>query len=175
MSLATRWIDRIDAGDRGLLDRVVIGHDDSRAIRRAWIAVTHAGSAAVTIGAVIVPVAVGAWPRTASWRAALTLALSHGVVQLMKRHVCRARPLHAPIIRCPDRFSFPSGHAAAALAVAAAYAMAFPAIGVPVVGFALLVGWSRVMLGVHYPGDVIVGQVVAVVTAIAVRVLVPPL
>ncbi len=69
------------------------------------------------------------------------------------------------LIVAPDRFSFPSGHACAAMAVAVAYAWAFPAFAVPLLLAALLVGFSRVMLGVHYPGDVAVGQAIALLSA----------
>ena len=101
--------------------------------------------------------------------AALFLVLSHAVVQMVKRTVSRPRPsVHADGITLavePDRFSFPSGHSAAAMAVALAYAIAFPAFAAPLMILAMLVGASRVMLGVHYPGDVVMGQVLAVVTA----------
>jgi undecaprenyl-diphosphatase len=34
---------------------------------------------------------------------------------------------------------------------------------------ATLVGFSRVRLGVHYPGDVLVGQALAIVSVLALR------
>ena len=52
------------------------------------------------------------------------------------------------------------------MAVCFAYAVAFPALAVPLVAIALLVGASRVFLGVHYPGDVLIGQIIAVTTAV---------
>ena len=42
---------------------------------------------------------------------------------------------------------------------------AFFATGV----IAVLIGMSRVRLGVHYPGDVLVGQLIAIATGVAVR------
>jgi undecaprenyl-diphosphatase len=67
----------------------------------------------------------------------------------------------------PDRFSFPSGHAAAAMSVAMGYAMVFPNLAVPLVLLAAAVGASRVYLGVHYPGDVLVGQLLALMVGVA--------
>jgi undecaprenyl-diphosphatase len=102
-----------------------------------------------------------------------TLALSHLVVQIVKRTVVRPRPSHAvdctTLVVEPDRFSFPSGHSAAAMAVAFGYAMAFPSLAAPLIGVAALVGASRVFLGVHYPGDVLVGQLIAIATGVVLR------
>jgi undecaprenyl-diphosphatase len=53
------------------------------------------------------------------------------------------------------------------MAVAFGYAMAFPSLAAPLIAMAFLVGASRVFLGVHYPGDVLVGQLIAVLTGVA--------
>jgi undecaprenyl-diphosphatase len=71
----------------------------------------------------------------------------------------------------PDRFSFPSGHAAASMSVALGYGVTFPVLAVPLLVLALLVGFSRVRLGVHFPGDVLVGQMMAFLTAAGVLAL----
>lgn len=98
--------------------------------------------------------------------AAFALTISHVAVQLLKRTVVRARPALpvglAFLIEPQDRFSFPSGHAAAGLSVALPL---FLALAGPwaacVLGLGLLVGISRCYLGVHYPGDVLVGWTLA--------------
>lgn len=159
-----RMFQRLDIRDRDLLGRWAMGEHPNRMHRTCWIVITHAGGAVMTIAAVAVPLLTVPWSRIVSARAALALTISHLVVQAIKRSVSRARPPMVAHIRCPDRFSFPSGHATAALSVALGYSLAFPLLAVPLVPFALLVGWSRVVLGVHYPGDVIVGQCIATLT-----------
>jgi undecaprenyl-diphosphatase len=48
-----------------------------------------------------------------------------------------------------------------------ATAAPFPTLLAPLLAVALLVGFSRVRLGVHFPGDVVAGQAIATATAVA--------
>jgi undecaprenyl-diphosphatase len=142
--------------------------------RKLWMdrvmrAITRLGDAAIVIGIVAVLLASGdSTLANAGRTAALALAASHLCVQFLKRSICRARP-HLPtgmesLIAAPDRFSFPSGHAAASLSVALAIIPVFaPPGGAIILGIALLVGASRCYLGVHYPGDVLAGWGLALV------------
>lgn len=47
------------------------------------------------------------------------------------------------------------------MSVAFIYANAYPSVALPVLVFAGAGGVSRVFLGVHYPGDVLIGQLIA--------------
>lgn len=138
-------------------------------------AVTHLGDAAVTIGAVLALLLTGvAALVVAGAMAAFALTTSHVVVQLLKRSVNRPRPRLPQglesLVAAPDRFSFPSGHAASSLSVALAVATLLSApAGALVVGVALLVGTTRCYLGVHYPGDVLVGWLLALLGMMVAR------
>jgi undecaprenyl-diphosphatase len=57
----------------------------------------------------------------------------------------------------PASSSFPSGHAASAFAFSYAIGRHMPELAVPVRLLAGAVAYSRVHVGVHYPGDVTVG------------------
>ncbi len=165
---------RLDARDRALLGRWVIDELTPARTLRAWRALTHLGGARMTILGVLLPYAIGgAVMRAAAWQAGAALLVSHLAVQLLKRRLKRERPTvrvigqaHAAV---PDRFSFPSGHSCAAMSVAFAYGVAAPAFAAPLVLAATLVGFSRVRLGVHYPGDVVTGQGIAIATVLALR------
>lgn len=155
---------RLDAGDRALYARCVVGPSARGHTRAGWTLCTHLGGASSTVTAAVAPLAGSGPLRDAALQALLALILSHFAVHLVKRRVTRPRPSArgaVPLIREPDRYSFPSGHATAALAVSLSYAVAFPALAVPLLVLGLGVGYSRVALGVHFPGDVLVGQLIA--------------
>lgn len=165
---------RLDARDRELFVRWVMDEFAPARTARAWRMLTHAGGSRATIVAVLAPFFLGGPAlRAAAFTAGAALLVSHLLVQLVKRRVLRARPSlgaeKAAHVEIPDRFSFPSGHSCAAMSVAFAYAVAMPSLSVPLVLASTLVGFSRVRLGVHYPGDVVAGQAIALLTVLVIR------
>ncbi len=163
---------RLEAHDRALLLRCAIAPTASRVAKARWAVLTHLGSTAVTITAAALPWLACCDLHEASRQALLTLSISHIAVQLLKRTAVRGRPSRrceiAAAAREPDRFSFPSGHATASMAIALAYGSVFPAVAAPLLAMALAVGFSRIRLGVHFPSDVVAGQLIAVGTAAAI-------
>jgi len=162
-------LQRLDARDRALFVRMAIDARNAHPLLRFWTTLTHLGGARGSIGACVFALAVPTVTVRIIWHALVLLGFSHVVVHIVKRFAVRERPSVAlsfkAIISVPDRFSFPSGHACAAMSVAVAFAWAFPLMAVPLLLVALLVGCSRVTLGVHYPGDVAVGQAIALLSA----------
>lgn len=157
--------------DERILHAVVLRRWDP--FDRLMRAVTHAGDAWLTI-AVTLALLLGAVPplQDEARHAAFALVVSHLGVQLLKRTITRQRPRlpvgYDSLIEPPDRFSFPSGHAAASLSLALPLAAAAPpVVDLPLMLFAGLVGISRCYLGVHYPGDVVMGWLLAAVAALA--------
>jgi undecaprenyl-diphosphatase len=162
-------IARLDARDRQLFLRWCLLTHRDRA-RRFWSIITHLGGATASIAAVLFPLRADSPIGEAARYAAATLVISHLVVQLVKRTVGRPRPSRHVVGRAlitePDRFSFPSGHAAAAMSIALGYSMVFPSLAPALILVAVAIGASRVFLGVHYPGDVLIGQLIAVLTGL---------
>ncbi len=81
---------------------------------------------------------------------------------LLKKKFKRNRPqdcLHAFTAKIipSDQFSFPSGHTAAAFVMATQIMFFFPSLGLFALCWAIAIGFSRVLLGVHFPGDILAG------------------
>ncbi len=164
-------IARLDARDRELFARSVAS-DAPRLVRAFWLTVTHLGGATATIGIVLAGLVLGDGVlRAAAVDAAWVLVTTHLVAQAIKRTATRPRPSGMSfdaLIAAPDRFSFPSGHSIAASALAFSFSWHLPSLAPALLLLAALVGVSRVRLGVHFPGDVLAGQVIAFVGTLAV-------
>ncbi|MGY1716348.1 phosphatase PAP2 family protein [Geodermatophilus sp. SYSU D01106] len=119
--------------------------------------------------------------RRAALRGLGSLTVASAVVNaVLKRVFGRVRPDMANLSagralpRAPHTFSFPSGHSASAGAFATGVVLESPLAGAAVGPLALAVGYSRVHVGVHYPGDVVSGLAIGAGLALAGRRLRPP-
>jgi membrane-associated phospholipid phosphatase len=109
--------------------------------------------------------------RRRAWLAAGFGAFAaHAAAVVIKRVVRRERPDHPSIVvnvGTPSRLSFPSAHAtsttAASILMARATGLPLPVLLVPPMAL------SRLVLGVHYPSDVITGVAVGAAVAKAVE------
>ena len=92
------------------------------------------------------------------------------IYKYIKHKTLRPRPFNVyPAIKCVgktlDQFSFPSGHTMHAVAFSIVALSYFPGLFWLVVPFAVLVGLSRPILGLHYPSDVLAGAALGAVIA----------
>ena len=157
---------RLGAHDKALMHRCAMAPSASRLSLLGWTIITHLGGTGPSLLAAGLPLLACCTLHQAARLALMTVVLSHVVVQILKQTVARHRPAKVvslvSLVREPDCFSFPSGHATASMSVALAYGVALPVLAGPLLILALLVGFSRVRLGVHYPSDVLAGQLIAI-------------
>lgn len=96
---------------------------------------------------------------------ALSLFLTWATVWIIKVLVAYPRPFISipditPLVSAAPLESFPSAHAAFAMAIAIAVLPYHKRLGQLLIIFAFIVGLSRLYVGVHYPLDVVVGLLI---------------
>lgn len=144
----------------------------------AWLAAVFL--AITQLGGVI---GIPAWLVVMAWvdrhRRAQRAAFCAGAVvvamavdQALKFLIARARPwsvLPATHVvgTLETSYSFPSGHTTASFALAMAATLAFPRLRPWPLVVAALVGFSRIVVGMHYPGDVLAGAWLGVTVSLA--------
>jgi undecaprenyl-diphosphatase len=112
--------------------------------------------------------------RLASFSALLAAGLGLVVSQAISHAWARERPFaahpdatHLLVAPSPDP-SFPSDHAVAAFAIAFAVVLYGRRMGALFLAGATVIALSRVVVGVHYPGDVVAGALVGLACALVV-------
>ena len=118
----------------------------------------------------LLPVLYGPSALPVSARMAGSGAAGVVLYKLLKSRMVRQRPfvLHTDIRSATpplDRYSFPSGHTLHAVSFTVVATAFYPALAWVLTPFAILVAASRVVLGLHYPSDVLAGAGVGVLLA----------
>ncbi len=127
------------------------------ALSNKWLGLTLA---AIVIPGMLFRFGRRAWPVIAL--AVLAVALSDLGAGFLKHLVQRIRPCHVIadvhlLAGCTRSFAMPSNHASNMFALAGVISVLLPGWRWAALILAAGVAYSRVYLGVHYPGDVLVG------------------
>jgi len=147
-----------------------------RASARDWVvrvlaAVSRVGDGWIWFAIVVfLPIVGGPVGTSASVRLVGVGIVNLILYKIIKRWIARPRPYRT----CPgicartrslDEFSFPSGHALHSMAFSVILPMYYPLSALIVWPLTILIALSRIVLGLHYPSDVIVGALIGGITA----------
>jgi len=130
----------------GVLDTVAEGLSYAGTFGAVWLVLALAFAVAYRRSALVV------WTATVVLLASLT-------ADVVKAATDRPRPDVDVLVPHPHTSSFPSGHAATSFAGATVLGLLLPRFRVPLYVLAVLIAWSRLYVGVHFPSDVLVGAV----------------
>jgi undecaprenyl-diphosphatase len=166
---ARYWIDtclaRVDAAEYGLcrqMNRVA----SRNAVRQVFRIASRLGDGVVWYVLMLaLPLLYGSEGVRPAVCMALTGVAGVALYKWLKRVVVRERPFITHIgislgATPLDRYSFPSGHTLHAMSFTWQAVAAFPELGWVLVPLATLIAASRVVLGLHYPTDVLAGAAI---------------
>jgi undecaprenyl-diphosphatase len=170
------WFLRVDQAERRMC-MVANAACQRRLVRALFRGVSRLGDGVVwyvLMAAMPLLVGLERWREGLQASLQMLLAGAAGLLlyKLLKKKLVRERPFIGLIgIECAmpplDRYSFPSGHTLHAVTFTAIAISYVPQLAVVLVPFALLVAASRVVLGLHYPTDVLAGAVLGGLLAAA--------
>ena len=135
-------------------------------VRSFFAAVSRAGDGGVWFALMgVLSLTQGRYGARAALAMGVTALIGVAIYKMLKARLVRERPYltHQAIhIGCAplDRYSFPSGHTLQAVLFTLVAVAWFPALAPILIPFALLIALSRVILGLHYPTDVLVGAAI---------------
>jgi undecaprenyl-diphosphatase len=142
----------------------------SKALLLLFRGVSRLGDWPLSVIVGLTLLAVHGWRPFAGWTIVSLLAIAFQ--KQLKNHYGRLRPCELPQgppqrAPIPDHGSFPSGHTLHAVMAAVVTASLLPAVASVFLLIALLIALSRVVLGVHYPSDVLAGAAIGGILASA--------
>ncbi|RDL43077.1 phosphatase PAP2 family protein [Marinomonas piezotolerans] len=105
-----------------------------------------------------------------AWLLAVGFAIERILYLILKKGFKRNRPADilddfTSFIRPSDQFSFPSGHTSGAFFIAYCVSEWFPSFSISLYSWSVMVGMSRIFLGVHFPTDTVMGALLGSICA----------
>jgi undecaprenyl-diphosphatase len=139
-------------------------------VRRFFAVVSRLGDGGIWYLLMLVFAVNGPDTAAVAGQMAITGAVGTAIYKQLKERLVRERPYvaHTDIelgTRPLDRYSFPSGHTLHACCFTVLATAHVPGLLPVLLSFAVLVGASRVVLGLHYPTDVIAGALIGTLLA----------
>ena len=132
-----------------------------RWVRAGFSVVSRLGDGAFWYALMLAMVIFDGWNGLyASAHMAMTGVAALTLYRAMKRWTRRPRPCASDaricaLVRPLDEFSFPSGHTLHAVSFTGIALAYYPALAWVLIPFCLAIAASRVVLGLHYPSDVL--------------------
>lgn len=170
---------RVDAFEYSWCLRLNRGCRERRLVRDIFTAVSKAGDGIFWYALILLlPAFFGAEAVLPSVRMAVVGIAGVLLYKYLKSRLVRERPYISlagivPGTPALDRYSFPSGHTLHAVSFSILATARFPQLAWLVAPFAAMVAASRVVLGLHYPTDVVAGAVIGTLLAVLGMVLFP--
>lgn len=167
MTVARAVWRQVEAGDHRLMRRV---HSwlAPRPLRVLMIAATRMGDGWLWWALGVALMLFGGTHRFEAISAGALAAGAGILIFCTLKHTSRRKRPFEIVPHCwasippPDRYSFPSGHTITAFALALSIGPFYPQLLLALLGMAILIAASRIILGMHFLSDVLAGSIIGI-------------